>query len=116
MKKLLLSVAALSVAAGVFAAAPVAGDEVLMTVNGRDVTISEFLYLYNKNNSQQLQPQSVKDYVDMFVDYKLKVADAENAGIDTTAAFLAEYGKFRNELAAPYLRDKSVEDALLKEA
>ena len=43
MKKLLLSVAALAVAAGVFAAAPVAGDEVLMTVNGRDVTISEFL-------------------------------------------------------------------------
>lgn len=116
MKKLLLSVAAASLAAGVFAATPDAGDQVLMSVNGRDVKLSEFLYLYNKNNAQQLKPQTVDEYIDMFVDYKLKVADAENAGIDTTAAFVAEYGKFRNELAAPYLRDKSIEDALIKEA
>ena len=49
MKKIFLSVAALSLAAGVFAASPVAGDKVLMTVNGRDVRLSEFMYLYNKN-------------------------------------------------------------------
>lgn len=116
MKKILLSVAAMSAAAGILTAANTDSDPVLMTVDGRDVKVSEFEYLYNKNNSQQLKPQSVKDYLDMFVDYKLKVADAENAGIDTTAAFLAEYGKFRDELAAPYLRDKEVEDALLREA
>lgn len=115
MKKLILSVTAISLAAGAFAADN-ANDKVLMKVNGHDVKVSEFLYLYNKNNSQQLQPQTVDEYVDMFVDYKLKVADAEAAGIDTTAAFRAEYAKFRNELAAPYLRDKSVEDALLNEA
>ena len=116
MKKLILSMAAISFAAGAFAADNNADDKVLMKVNGRDVKVSEFLYLYNKNNSQQLQPQSVDDYVNMFVDYKLKVADAEAAGIDTTAAFISEYTKFRNELAAPYLRDKKVEDALLDEA
>ena len=108
--------AAISFAAGAFAADNNADDKVLMKVNGCDVKVSEFLYLYNKNNSQQLQPQSVDDYVNMFVDYKLKVADAEAAGIDTTAAFISEYTKFRNELAAPYLRDKKVEDALLDEA
>lgn len=116
MKKLILSVAAISFAAGAFAADKNADDKVLMKVNGHDVKVSEFLYLYNKNNSQQLQPQTVDEYVDMFVDYKLKVADAEAAGIDTTASFLAEYAKFRKELAAPYLRDKSIEDALLNEA
>ena len=116
MKKFLLSVAAITAAAGILTAANPDGDPVLMTVGGRDVKVSEFEYLYNKNNSQQLKPQSVNDYIDMFVDYKLKVADAENAGIDTTAAFIAEYGKFRDELAAPYLRDKAVEDALLHEA
>lgn len=116
MKKILLSVAALSMAAGVFAAPQADADQVLMTVNGRDVKLSEFLYLYNKNNSQQLKPQTVDEYVDMFVDYKLKVADAETAGIDTTAAFKAEYDKFCKELAAPYLRDQAVEDRLLNEA
>lgn len=115
MKKLLLSVAALCAALGA-AAAPPAEDPVLMTVDGLDVRAGEFEYLFKKNNSQQMQPQTVGEYVDMFVDYKLKVADARRAGIDTTATFLAEFNKFRNELAAPYLRDQTVEDKLVKEA
>lgn len=115
MKKLLLSVAALCAALGA-AAAPPAEDPVLMTVDGLDVRAGEFEYLFKKNNSQQMQPQTVGEYVDMFVDYKLKVADARRAGIDTTATFLAEFNKFRNELAAPYLRDQTVEDKLVNEA
>lgn len=114
MNKLILSVAALSVALG--ATAAVDGDAVLMTVDGQDIKVSEFEYLYKKNNAQQMQPQTVGDYVNMFVDYKLKVADAKRAGIDTTATFLVEYDKFRDELAAPYLRDNAVEDALMREA
>lgn len=115
MKKLLLSVAALCAALGAVAAPP-AEDPVLMTVDGLDVRAGEFEYLFKKNNSQQMQPQTVGEYVDMFVDYKLKVADARRAGIDTTATFLAEFNKFRNELAAPYLRDQTVEDKLVNEA
>lgn len=116
MKKLILSLAAFAISTTVFAENTADNNPVLMTVNGRDVKVNEFLYLYNKNNTQQLQPQSVEDYVDMFVDYKLKVADAENAGIDTTAAFIAEFDKYRTELAAPYLRDNNVENKLLHEA
>lgn len=89
-------------------------DPVLMTVNGKDVPLSEFEYLYNKNNSQQLQPQTLDDYVEMFVNYKLKVADAEAAGIDTTASFRQELTKYCNDLARPYLRDQALADSLLK--
>lgn len=116
MNKLILSVAAVTVALGASAADPLAGDPVLMTVDGQDIKVSEFEYLFKKNNSQQMQPQSVAEYADMFVDYKLKVADARRAGIDTTATFLAEFNKFRDELAAPYLRDNTVENELIKEA
>jgi len=91
-------------------------DPVLMNVAGKDVHISEFEYLYHKNNSQQIQPQSLDDYVGMFVDYKLKVADAEAAGIDTTAAFINEYNQFRNELSDPYMRDNSVLDAMVADS
>ena len=90
-------------------------DPVLMKVGGRDVRLSEFEYLYHKNNSQQVQPQSLDEYVQMFVDYKLKVADAEAAGIDTTAAFLNEFTQFRNELAEPYLQDQAVLDSIVAE-
>ena len=116
MKKLLLSATALALAVSVSAGDNNIDDKVLMKVNGRDVKVSEFKYLFEKNNAQQLSPQTIDDYVGMFVDYKLKVADAEKAGIDTTATFIAEYSKFRNELAAPYLRDKKIEDALIQEA
>jgi peptidyl-prolyl cis-trans isomerase SurA len=112
MKKHFVTAAVIAAAITAFAAAK-GDDPVLMTVNGHDVHVSEFNYLYNKNNSQQIQPQSLDDYVNMFVDYKLKVADAENAGIDTTQAFLNEYKQFEAELARPYLRDQSVEDSLV---
>ncbi|MBD5321590.1 MAG: hypothetical protein HDS01_02325 [Bacteroides sp.] len=91
-------------------------DPVVMTVNGKDVRQSEFQYLYNKNNLQQVAPQTIDEYVDMFVTYKLKVADAEAAGIDTTAAFRNEFNGYCMELTAPYLRDKKVEDRLVDEA
>ena len=47
-------------------------DPVLMNVAGKNVTLGEFQYLYNKNNSQQLEPLTIERYLDMFVDYKLK--------------------------------------------
>ena len=104
----------LGVASIVAFAAP--KDPVLMTVNGRGVPVSEFEYLRNKNNSQQQQAQSLDEYVGMFVDYKLKVAAAEAAGIDTTAKFRNEFEQFRNDLARPYLRDASVEEELIDQA
>lgn len=91
-------------------------DPVVMTVNGKDIRQSEFEYLYNKNNLQQVTPQTIDEYVDMFVVYKLKVADAEAAGIDTTAAFRDEFNGYCAELSAPYLRDSLVEKRLIDEA
>ncbi len=112
MNKQLLSVAI--VAATLLTANAKNNDPVLMTINGKDVHQSEFEYLYNKNNSQQMQQQSLDEYVDMFVTYKLKVADAEAAGLDTTKTFIKEFKGYRNDLARPYLRDTSVEDSLIQ--
>ncbi len=91
-------------------------DPVLMNVAGKDVPLSEFEYLYNKNNAQQVKPQTIDEYVDMFVNFKLKVADAEAAGLDTTTSFRDEYDKFRNELATPYLRDTAAEERQIEES
>lgn len=89
-------------------------DPVLMKVNGKPVTLSEFEYMYHKNNQQQVAQQPLEKYVDMFTTYKLKVADAEAAGIDTTQAFIKEYEGYRNELAMPYLRDTVAEENMRK--
>ncbi len=88
-------------------------DPTIITVNGKDVPLSEFEYLYHKNNTQQTQPQTVDEYLQLFINYKLKVADAEANGIDTTKAFIDELNGHRHELAKPYMRDTTVEARLV---
>ena len=79
------------------------GDPVLMTINGKDIKLSEFEYLYHKNNQQQVEKETLEQYVDRFVLYKQKVADAEAAGIDTTELFRKEFEGYQKDLAAPYM-------------
>lgn len=93
-----------------------AKDQVIMTVNGVDVPRSEFEYLYHKNSQQQVDPQSLDEYVEMFKNYRLKVADALAEGVDTTAAYRQEMEQYRHELAAPYLADSVYLNQLVQEA
>ena len=97
ISSLLLGVAILSVAKN--------EDPVLMTINGKQIKLSEFEYLYHKNNQQQVEKESLEQYVDRFVLYKQKVADAEAAGIDTTMAFVKEFDGYKKDLAAPYMNE-----------
>ena len=115
MKKYIFA-CALALACLPTVAADVKPDAVLMTVDGHDVTVGEFKYLYNKNATQQLQKQSIDEYLQLFVNYKLKVADAEHAGIPELPEIQQEYLKYRNDLAAPYMRSQAVEDSLVNEA
>lgn len=78
---------------------------VIMTVDGEDIPTEEFLYLYQKNNQQMPEPQSVEDYLNLFEVYRLKVAEAKSEGIDTTANFQKEMEQYRRELLEPYVAD-----------
>lgn len=92
-------------------------DPVLMIINGKEIKKSEFDYIYNKNSKQQIdEPKTVSEYVDLFVNFKLKVAEAEALGIDTTATFRNELAGYRRQLAQPYLVDRKVDEELAREA
>lgn len=86
-------------------------DPTVMTINGKPVTRSEFEYSYNKNNAEaQSDKKSVNDYVDLFINYKLKVLAAEEAGIDTTKAFRDEFLMYRDQQVRPtFITDADVE-------
>lgn len=86
-------------------------DPTLMTVNGIPVSRSEFEYSYNKNNSEGvIDKKSVEEYVDLFVNYKLKVVAALDERIDTTQAFLNEFAQYRDQQIRPMLiTDEDVE-------
>ncbi|MDE6560833.1 MAG: peptidylprolyl isomerase [Muribaculaceae bacterium] len=93
-----------------------AKDEVIMTVNGVDVPRSEFEYLYHKNQQQQVDPQSLEEYAEMFKVYKLKVADALSQKLDTASSFQKEMNQYKSDLAAPYMTDSLFLNSLVKEA
>ena len=77
-----------------------------MRINGKEVRRSEFEYVYNKNRSLPgVEKKTLKEYVKLFVDFKLKVAAAEAAGIDTTQAFRQELAEYRRLLLQDYLID-----------
>ena len=94
-----------------------AQDEVLMTINGEPITKAEFEYIYNKNNSDNaIDKKTLDEYVDLFVNFKLKVAEAKAQGLDTLKTFKRELNGYRKQLAKPYLTDAELEEALFQEA
>ena len=100
---LLIGLAALSMTV-----AYAAKDPILMTINGKGVKLSEFEYLYHKNNQQQLQKETLDQYVNRFVTYKLKVADAEANKIDTLKSFNHEFEGYKNDIVKKFLEDNKV--------
>ncbi len=86
------------------AAASAQSDPIIMTVNGEPVLKSEFEYSYNKNNSEGvIDKKTVKEYVDLFVNYKLKVAAALDAKYDTLQSFKDEFAMYRDQQVKPML-------------
>lgn len=92
-------------------------DPVLMTIGDTKVRLSEFMYVYKKNNKDQASdPQALETYLDLFITFKMKVKEAEEMRLDTSASFKNELGGYRRQVAQPYLTDKKVNDSLLMEA
>ncbi|MDP4240428.1 MAG: peptidylprolyl isomerase [Bacteroidota bacterium] len=103
-----------ALSAGAFAQST---DPVLMTINNKPVLKSEFEYIYNKNNSNNsLDKKTLEEYVDLFINFKLKVEEAKSQGIDTTKSFISELAGYRSQLTKPYLTDSKVDEAMLHEA
>ena len=92
-------------------------DGVLMTIGGTKVTVSEFENVYHKNNTKEASgdSKSLNEYIDLFVNFKLKVKEAEGLGLDTAKSFKDELSGYRKQLAQPYLTDKDVNEKLLKQ-
>lgn len=90
-------------------------DPVVMEIGGKEIKRSEFEYIYNKNNSAStVEKKDLDEYVGMFINFKLKVLEAENAGIDTTQAFIKEFEGYRAQLAKGYLTDKEADEEYVR--
>ena len=96
------------IVAAFFAAVPSAliaqsnADPIIMTVAGVDVPRSVFEYSYNKNNTDGvIDKKTVEEYVDLFINYKLKVQAALDARYDTLTSFKTEFAQYRDQQVLP---------------
>lgn len=114
MKKIVL---VLLVSISVFTLKAQEKDPVLLSIGGSDVKLSEFNAIFNKNkNNEKITQEAINEYLDLYIKFKLKVREAEELGYDTLSKFTNELMGYRTQLAQPYLTDKEVTEALIKEA
>lgn len=114
MKKTLL---ALSFALAVPVFAQNTDDEVLLSIGDKKVTRGEFERIYQKNNeSASFDSASLADYMKLFIDYKLKVVEAESLKMDTASSFVSELDGYRSQIEKPYFADDSTDEMLMREA
>ncbi|MFT2007440.1 peptidylprolyl isomerase [Pontibacter sp. 13R65] len=94
-------------------------EPVIATIGNQPIYASEFRYVYDKNNSgndDAYSKESISEYLELYSNFKLKVMEAESRGLDTTTAFKKELEGYKEQLAQPYLTEKSVTDNLVREA
>lgn len=113
-RRTVLSVACIGMVFSVMAQ----NSEVLMTIGKENVTKKEFEYVFKKNNKNADNPdeKSLREYLELYINFKLKVIEAKSLGMDTVNSFVKELAGYRKQLAAPYLTDKEVNEKLINEA
>jgi len=95
--------------------APQNNEPVLFTVNNTAIQPDEFIYAYNKSVKNKGESEPVEDYLDLYINFKLKVEDAKKAGIDTTAAYQNELSGYLEDVKKPYLVTEKINEKLLQE-
>lgn len=96
---------------------PLAHAQTVVTVAGEAVSANDFAHIFKKNNRDSVvTPEALDAYMELFIDFKLKVKAAEDLGMDTATSFVSELAGYRTQLARPYLVDNELLDALVQEA
>ncbi len=109
---LLISILFLSPA---FCQAQDLNNKILLIVGGKQVQSGEFIRMYKKSREPE-KKLDIDSYLQQYIVFKLKVADAIKQGYDTTKAFRSELGGYRNQLAQNYLTDNQAKEKLLRKS
>jgi peptidyl-prolyl cis-trans isomerase SurA len=99
--------------------AQVKNNEILLTIGNKPVTVGEFMAVYQKNDLKKGDPidaKKLEDYLTLYINFKLKVREAEELGFDTVSSFVTELKGYRDQLAKPYFTDEATITRLVKEA
>ena len=95
-----------------------AQNAVLLTIDKDPISVAEFEQVYQKNSDVIIDksPQEINTYLDLFINFKLKLIDARKMGLDTLKSYQSELSKYRVQLMEPFLKDEQAVELLAKEA
>lgn len=93
------------------------GNETVLTIENETVSLADFEAVFRKNNRDTaITAESLDEYMELFINFKLKVREAREEGLDTTSSFIRELSGYRRQLARPYLVDNELLEDLIQEA
>ena len=88
-----------------------------MTINDEKISINEFENIFYKNNEDiEITKEYLDEYIDLFINFKLKVKESKELGYDTLSSFIKELDGYKKQLSKPYLRDNNFNENLFNEA
>jgi peptidyl-prolyl cis-trans isomerase SurA len=93
-------------------------NDIVLEIQGEKITKAEFLKMYNRNSiaSSTIDKEDLNKYLDLYINYKLKLLQAKQDGLDTSKTYLDEVANYRKQMIQPYINDVSITDSLIKEA
>ena len=92
--------------------------DVLLTINTNPIYSSDFTKVFNKNLDLVVEEsqKNVAGYLDLFIDYKLKITEAYAQELDKDKQYINEFKKYQDQLAKKYIYDKRIISKLVVEA
>ena len=89
----------------------------VLTIADKNISLEEFKGVFYKNNhNTAITKEYLEDYMNLFINFKLKVREAEELGLDTNSSFITELEGYRKQLAKPYLKNNEFDSLMLTES
>jgi peptidyl-prolyl cis-trans isomerase SurA len=111
MRKIILLILTLIININVYS------QDNLLEIENESISLDEFNNIFNKNNDNQvIDKKYLDEYIELFINFKLKVREAKELGYDTLSTFVDELEGYRKQLAKPYLRDDQFNEEMFDEA
>jgi len=91
--------------------------QTLVSFGNHKISRNEFLTAYRKNNTNKKATEtSYRDYLDLYIRYRLKVQAAYDKKMDSLPAQLSDLQNFRSQIADQYINDEGSLDRMTEEA
>ena len=91
--------------------------QTVLVIDNDNISLQDFKNVFYKNNNDiEINKEYLDEYIDLFINFKLKVKEAESLQMDTLSTFVQELEGYKQQLIKPYLKNKEFDENMILEA